>query len=32
MFLACIASIVFFNAVGLVLRSQGITDVYSAMP
>jgi hypothetical protein len=32
MFLACIASIVFFNLVGIVLRSQGIATVYSSIP
>jgi hypothetical protein len=32
MFLACIASIVVFDIVGLVLRFQGVTELYSALP
>ncbi len=32
MFLACITSVVFFNLVGLILRSRGIANVYSAIP
>lgn len=32
MFLACILSIVVFDGVGLYLRSQGVTEVYSALP
>ncbi|MBM4143610.1 MAG: hypothetical protein FJ225_08490 [Lentisphaerae bacterium] len=32
MFLACIASIVIFDVVGIILRSQGIVDIYSRMP
>ncbi len=32
MFLACIASLVLFDAAGLILRHRGITNIYSAMP
>jgi hypothetical protein len=32
MFLACIASILVFDGVGILLRLQGVTDVYSKLP
>jgi hypothetical protein len=32
MFLACIASIVIFDIVGMYLRSRGVTEVYAGMP
>lgn len=32
MFLACIVSILLFDGLGLLLRAQGVTDVYSGMP
>lgn len=32
MFLACVVSIIFFDAVGLYLRSMGISNVYAGMP
>ncbi len=32
MFLACVVSILFFDLVGIVLRAQGVTSVYSAIP
>ncbi|MCG3147201.1 MAG: hypothetical protein PCFJNLEI_00639 [Verrucomicrobiae bacterium] len=32
MFLACIASIVIFDAVGIYLRFHGVMDVYAGMP
>lgn len=32
MFLACIVSIVIFDAVGLILRSRGIIDIYAGIP
>lgn len=32
MFLGCIASIVVFDVVGLILRAQGVVEVYSRMP
>ncbi|MEI6084619.1 MAG: DUF6784 domain-containing protein [Verrucomicrobiota bacterium] len=31
-FLACIVSIVIFDGVGIVLRTQGIREVYATMP
>lgn len=32
MFLAAIVSILFFDALGMILRAQGVADVYSKMP
>ena len=32
MFLGCIASIVLFDVTGIILRLQGVTEVYSKMP
>jgi hypothetical protein len=32
MFLACVASIVIFDVVGIYLRTQGVQEVYSRMP
>ncbi len=32
MFLACIASIVFFDIAGICLRTQGVVDIYSRIP
>ena len=32
MFLACICTIVIFDAVGIVMRLHGVTEVYSRMP
>ena len=32
MFMACIASILLFDAVGIVMRLRGVADVYSQFP
>jgi hypothetical protein len=32
MFIACVFSMILFDAIGLILRANGVTNIYSGLP